>query len=194
MRNKQFSIKPSLLTIKTPHNTKLQKNNFSVASYYAATQPLQSHPNVISKMKCHYIKQNILCLRPRFSTVKRNQDGYNLGLWDEFGYQTLPKCRIDISTCWPAVQHASTVLRLPIAAFHKYLPLIMMDIPTDEVTFSISPSYIKSGDDVPEQRWHLEEGVSCITSWSGASMKDMIMWVVWLDDKTLCSHCILFQN
>ena len=33
--------------------------------------------------------------------------------WDEFWHESCPWCRIDRSTCWPAVQRATTVPRMP---------------------------------------------------------------------------------
>ena len=37
----------------------------------------------------------------------------NLGQWDEFYYESCNWCRINCSTCWPAVQQATTVPRMP---------------------------------------------------------------------------------
>ena len=47
------------------------------------------------------------CFYPQFCA------GDNLGEWDEFWYETCPRCRIVRSTCSPAVQCASTVKLLP---------------------------------------------------------------------------------
>ena len=50
---------------------------------------------------------NEWCLRPRLCTVRLNWAGDKLG--DELCYKSCPWRRIDLSTCWPAVQCATTV-------------------------------------------------------------------------------------
>ena len=57
---------------------------------------------------------------PQFCTVKLYWAGDNLGKWDEFCDESCLWCRNDRSTCWPAVQHATTVLRTPPTKYMKY--------------------------------------------------------------------------
>ena len=58
-------------------------------------------------------KWNYWRFRPRFCTVRLNCAGDNLGEWDEFCCESWPRRRIDRSTCWPAVQRATTVPQMP---------------------------------------------------------------------------------
>ena len=44
------------------------------------------------------------CFRLQYCTVRLYWAGDNLGYWDEFWYESCPRCRIDHLTCWPAVQ------------------------------------------------------------------------------------------
>ena len=56
------------------------------------------------------------CFRTWFSTVRLYWARDNLGEWVKVWYESCPRCRIDYrSTCWPAVQRATTELRLPPA-------------------------------------------------------------------------------
>ena len=55
----------------------------------------------------------ISVFRPRFCTVRLYWAGNNLGESDEFCYDSCPWRRIDRSHCWPVVQHATTVPRMP---------------------------------------------------------------------------------
>ena len=66
-------------------------------------------------MLCYLLqmKWNDWCFSPRFCTVRLNWAGDNLGEWHEFCYEPCPWYRIDRSTCWPAVQRATTVPRMP---------------------------------------------------------------------------------
>ena len=47
--------------------------------------------------------------------------GTNLGEWDKLCYESRPWCRVDRSTCWPAVQHATTVPRMPPKLFQVHV-------------------------------------------------------------------------
>ena len=47
-----------------------------------------------------------------FCTVQLHWAGDTLGKWDDHWYEQSPSCRIDQSTCWPAVPCYTTVLRL----------------------------------------------------------------------------------
>ena len=49
------------------------------------------------------------CFRPRFCTVRLYWAWDNLGYWNLICYESCPWCRIDRSTCWSAVQHATNV-------------------------------------------------------------------------------------
>ena len=50
--------------------------------------------------------------------------GDNLGSWDEFCYASCPSCRIDLSTCWPVAQRATTVPRMPLGpTWEKKCPI-----------------------------------------------------------------------
>ena len=60
-----------------------------------------------------YGKWNHWCYRPRFCTVMLYWAGDNLGERDEFCYESCPWCRLDRMTWWSAVQHATTLLRMP---------------------------------------------------------------------------------
>ena len=57
--------------------------------------------------------ENDWCFRPQLCTVRLNCTGDNLGEWDEFCYKTCPRCRINRSTCWPAVRHITIELQIP---------------------------------------------------------------------------------
>ena len=46
--------------------------------------------------------------------------GENLDEWDEFCYESCPWRRIDHSTCWPAVQRATTVPWMPPYLWNQY--------------------------------------------------------------------------
>ena len=59
------------------------------------------------------MKWNDWCFRPRFFTVRLYWAGDNLGEWDGFCYKSCPWRRTDRLTCWPVVQHATTVPRMP---------------------------------------------------------------------------------
>ena len=50
------------------------------------------------------INNNEWCSRPGFRTVRLYWARNNPGYWDEFWYEWWPGCRINHSTCWPAVQ------------------------------------------------------------------------------------------
>ena len=56
---------------------------------------------------------NEWCSMQRIWTVWLYWAGKNLGKWDEFCFESCPWYRIDLSTCWPAVQRATTVPRMP---------------------------------------------------------------------------------
>ena len=58
-------------------------------------------------------KWNEWCFRPQFCTARLYWVGDNLGEWDKFCYESCPWRRIDHSTCWPAVQRATIVPRMP---------------------------------------------------------------------------------
>ena len=58
-----------------------------------------------------YVEWNDWCFRPRFCIVRLYSAWENLGVWVEFCYESCPWCRIDRSTCWPAVRCTSTVPR-----------------------------------------------------------------------------------
>ena len=53
---------------------------------------------------------NEWCFRPRFYTTRLYWVGDNLSKLDEIYYESCSWCRIDHSTCWPAVQFVTTVL------------------------------------------------------------------------------------
>ena len=59
------------------------------------------------------------CFRPRFSTVKAILGRRQPGRMRWIFYEPCPWCRIDRSTCWPAVQRATTVPRMPPGNNHK---------------------------------------------------------------------------
>ena len=61
-----------------------------------------------------------LSFRPWFCTVRLYWTWDNLGLWDEFLYESCPKCRFNHSTCWPAVQCTTIMLRLPLYTLIRY--------------------------------------------------------------------------
>ena len=70
---------------------------------------------------------NDWCLRPRFCTVKAILAGDNLGEFDEFCYEPCPWSRTDRSTCWPAVQRATTVSRMPPTWKHNMWPVTPLE-------------------------------------------------------------------
>ena len=60
----------------------------------------------------HWKKLKWLVLQERFCTCKALVgDKYGIMRW--ICYESCPRCRINRSTCWPVVQHATTVLRMP---------------------------------------------------------------------------------
>ena len=67
---------------------------------------------VLNHIECSYLL-NEWCFKPRFCTVNLHCAGDNLGEWDEFCYESCSWGRIDRSTCWPVVQRATTVPRMP---------------------------------------------------------------------------------
>ena len=88
--------------------------------YYLLHVFVVKFPRVIIKMQCVscsasvFRNENKWCFRPRFCTVKfilgRRQPGWMkwILLW------TIPWRRIDRSTCWSAVQRATTVPWMPL--------------------------------------------------------------------------------
>ena len=58
---------------------------------------------------------------PHFCMVRVYWAGDNLGKWDEFWYETCPRCMINHSTCWSAVQWTTTVPRLPLSFMQRLL-------------------------------------------------------------------------
>ena len=57
----------------------------------------------------------------------------NLGEWDECCYETCPWCRIDHSTCWPAVHHATTELRMPLYEEYIHVHLLLFIMPLNRM-------------------------------------------------------------
>ena len=84
------------------------------------------------------IASNEWCFRPRFCTVRFYKAGDNLGYWDEFWCESCPRCRIDYSTFWSAVQHATIVLRLP-------LPMMMTTTMTMMISYDIVAYVLTNG-------------------------------------------------
>ena len=66
-----------------------------------------------SQLKCEKMR-NDWCFRPWFCTVRLYWARDNLGEWDEFCYESCPCYRIHCSTCWPAVQCATTLPQTPL--------------------------------------------------------------------------------
>ena len=58
-----------------------------------------------------YVWMNEWYFRPRFCAVRLYWAEDNLRQWQEFWYEPCSSCRISRSTCWPAVQRATTVTR-----------------------------------------------------------------------------------
>ena len=56
---------------------------------------------------------NEWCFRSRLYTVRIIWAVDHLGKWDEFWYESCPRCRRYCLACWSAVQFATTVPRLP---------------------------------------------------------------------------------
>ena len=48
--------------------------------------------------------EKICVLGHNSAVVRLNRAGDNIGWWDEFRYESCPWCRMDRSTCWPAVR------------------------------------------------------------------------------------------
>ena len=60
-----------------------------------------------------------IIFKPRFCTERLYRAGENLGYRDKFCYESCPWCRIARLTSWPAVPHATSVLRLsPTETWH----------------------------------------------------------------------------
>ena len=64
---------------------------------------------------------NDWCLRPRLCTVRPHWTGDNLGIRDEFRYESCPWRTIDCMTYWPAVQRATTVSRMPPISLNRQI-------------------------------------------------------------------------
>ena len=71
---------------------------------------------------CCRPQMNVWCFRTRLCTVRLYWARDNLGEWGVFCDESHPWHRIDRSTCWPAVQRATTV--------HRCLPSFYQASPT----------------------------------------------------------------
>ena len=83
-------------------------------SVHRQTHHLGDCPLALSHSSGIHEWTNEWCSRPQFCTIRLHQARNNLGWWDEFWYEWCPRCSINHSTRWAAVQHASTVLQLPL--------------------------------------------------------------------------------
>ena len=113
------------------HFVNIKKNTRAPAKEIKTTHV--AHPSIMSMTLNKYLVQAILntsftiygyfvCTYEWMNDCRLGQDsallrlywaGNNLGEWDKFCYKSCLWHRIDRSTCWPAVQRATTLPRIP---------------------------------------------------------------------------------